>query len=49
MNNLHLNIITWMALFSAIWHGFEPALLTELFLWSALCVVIFEDWRKKYE
>jgi len=47
MNSLPLCIITWMALLSAAWHGFGPSLLTELFLWAGLCIVILEDWNKK--
>ena len=46
MNSVPLVLITWMAVFSAAWHGFKPSLLTELFLWSALCVITIENWRK---
>ena len=39
---LPANIAIWLALFSSIYNNFNPARTTELFLWGALCMIVFE-------
>ena len=45
---LPVNIAIWLALFSAMYNNFAPARTTELFLWGALCMLVFDirDGRK---
>ena len=38
---LPVNIVIWLALFSSMYNNFAPARTTELFLWGALCMLVF--------
>ena len=50
MNDFLLNLVIWLALLSAAWNGFNPSMVTELFLWTALCKIMFDRYdRRRYD
>ena len=42
MNDFLLNVVVWLALISAMFHEFQPAMITELLLWIALSKVMYD-------